>query len=319
MYGTSAAATFEDDEPVEGIPSDSEGSGMWTSEEAKEHLTRQIRSKEKEREKKLKKQQKELERDAARGDNALVEEDDPLVMFGRMMKDAWRKVGKRDKGKAKAPDPQIMTQAEAEVDSTIQPTLTISPSSVSAMEWKELGENASKDTTYDDTNEPNSSADLEEGNFVEDEDENDTGIDPNEVDVSKIVPRSGSPPPSAPLLQRTDSYQSQQSETFSTADTDADGDAETHTSADTDSSTTTTIAMITPPSPTTPASSITEYHTPTSTNFATTTESHSTKIQTPTPEQTSFKNIKDVPVVMDPETKVQLPSLELTPMSPFEF
>ncbi|KAE9409756.1 hypothetical protein BT96DRAFT_913260, partial [Gymnopus androsaceus JB14] len=283
MYGTSAAATFEEDGPIQysdSLPSPtpdgsdsrpriirsaSEGGGMWTSEEAEEHYKRQVRSKEKEREKKLKRQQKEEEREAAKAaarekygyDNIPdgVEDDDPLVVFGRMMKDAWRKVGKKDKGKTKAKaDPHIRTQAEAEADSAVRP----------------LVESKKADILESDSvsNEDQGSADLEGKKSVEDnkndvETEAEADIDPNEVDVSKIVPlRSGSPPPSAPPLQRTDSYQSQ-SDTSSIAETDVDADADANTTVESsDSLSTTTTVMTTPSSPTP-----TEYYTPTATDF----------------------------------------------------
>ncbi|KAJ4475683.1 hypothetical protein J3R30DRAFT_3228957, partial [Lentinula aciculospora] len=103
MYGASAAPTHEDPKDAgDGKPA-VEGAGMWTPAEAEEHLTRQLRSKEKERERILKEQQKELEKDVIK--SALkekhscddeMENDDELVAFGRLVKDAWRKVGKKD-------------------------------------------------------------------------------------------------------------------------------------------------------------------------------------------------------------------------------
>ncbi|KAJ3850641.1 hypothetical protein EV368DRAFT_18086, partial [Lentinula lateritia] len=128
MYGTSAAATFENpQDPADSKPA-VEGSGMWTPSEAEAHLARQMRAKEKERERLLKKQDKEMAKEAAKsalkdrhGHDDEVENDDPLVAFGRLVKGAWRKVGKKDSkniGNKKA-DLQTRTQSDFAVNSTV--------------------------------------------------------------------------------------------------------------------------------------------------------------------------------------------------------
>ncbi|KAF5387549.1 hypothetical protein D9757_006560 [Collybiopsis confluens] len=192
----SAASTFDDPNLEEDEPPSAEmrkkdryvadGGGMWTKEEAQEHLSRQLRSKEKEREKMLKRQQKELEREAVSKDNANRELDDPLVLLGRMMKDVWRRVGKKGKP---TPDPHIITQAEAE-------SLPVAPPDLADTVVSASNDQVVQDGQLDDlANAESESSSFEEERLAE-LDAEEAGSYAHEVDVSKINPlRSGSPPP----------------------------------------------------------------------------------------------------------------------------
>ncbi|KAF9067586.1 hypothetical protein BDP27DRAFT_1403760 [Rhodocollybia butyracea] len=217
--------------------------GMWTEEEAQEHLSRQLRIKEKERAKKLKRQQKELEKEAARAafrekhgydPPDEPEDDDPFNAFGKLMKEAWSKLGKTSKGKTKV-DPHTRTQAEAE-------TTQSAPRSPVAAQENESPPNEQR------------SADLEAK--TEEEEEQDDGIDPYEVDVSKVVPlRSGSPPPSQFSGEDSQVPSSETSSITDDADSDSDSTRTCPTSPITTapSSTTPTTNEFTFAGPPTPA------------------------------------------------------------------
>ncbi|KAJ3993665.1 hypothetical protein F5050DRAFT_658254 [Lentinula boryana] len=290
MYGSSTAANLQNPNDAANTSS-AEGRGMWTPAEAEEHMTRQLRSKEKERDRMLKKQQRELEKDATKSasssrhgfnDEAEMGNDDPLVVFGRLMKDAWRRVGKKD-GNVKA-DLPAKAQLDSKVNSAVT-TKTAPPASEKPVESvAKLDQTAFKEAGDDNrfvNHEPDTSDEYNDDEI---------DLDPNEVDVSKIATlRAGSPPPPSHnhLLSQS------QSETSSIAGSDETVGSD---------STMTSPSPTSPPSPTTPTA---HTHTHISTD-------------SPTLEQTLSKNGTRIPVTIEPERSVhRLPSLELTPLSPF--
>ncbi|KAJ3774241.1 hypothetical protein FB446DRAFT_487036 [Lentinula raphanica] len=296
MYGTSAAANIPNTQAApDTLSTNQSGGGMWTAAENEEHIARQLRSKEKEREKMFRKQQKELEKDAmisSQGNGhpsgVEMENDDPLVVFGRLMKDAWRKVGKKDskstKSKAKA-EAQTMTQTETTQDTpTItnddspapdEPLDSVSVSNHPSLETDEIRSVPHEPSTPIENNEP---------------DDDELHLDPNEVDITKIVPlRSGSPPPS----HHQSASQLSESHSESSSVTGSD---ETAGSA----STMTSPSATNPPSPTTPTAS-TVTHTSNSDK-----QNVSKDIEEPSPA-----------IVHSEQIAHRLPSLELTPLSPF--
>ncbi|GAW08206.1 hypothetical protein LENED_010253 [Lentinula edodes] len=305
MYGTSAAATFENPQDAADSKPAVEGGGMWTPSEAEAHLARQMRAKEKERERLLKKQDKEMAKEAAKsalkdrhGHDDEVENDDPLVAFGRLVKGAWRKVGKKDsksRGNRKA-DLQTRTQSDFEVNSTattknpqepLPPADPIELSDHIEVNKADMVNNGGL-VEYD----SDTPTEEDDHNNDDDVDDFDANIDSNEVDVSMIVPlRTGSPPP-----LHVPSTSHSHSETSSIA--------ESNDSAGSDSTMTSPPAT-NPPSPNT---LIANTHTRTSSDPSTL-------------ERTPSKNPEDLvatsTVKRSERSAHRLPSLELTPLSPF--
>ncbi|KAJ3985413.1 hypothetical protein F5890DRAFT_1509997 [Lentinula detonsa] len=289
MYGSSTAVNLQN--PKDAADTSSvEGRGMWTPAEAEEHMTRQLRSKEKERDRMLKKQQRELEKDATKSasrsrhgfnDEAEMGHDDPLVVFGRLMKDAWRRVGKKD-GNVKV-DLPAKAQIGSNVNSADTTTKAPSASEKPVESVAKLDQTAFKEAGNDNRFVNHESDSPDEYN------DDEIDLDPNEVDVSKIATlRAGSPPPSHNHL----SSQSQ-SETSSIAGSDETVGSD---------STMTSPSPTSPPSPTTPTA---RTHTHISTDSSTL-------------ERTLSKNGTRNSVTIEPERSVhRLPSLELTPLSPF--
>ncbi|KAJ4482754.1 hypothetical protein C8J55DRAFT_510564 [Lentinula edodes] len=305
MYGTSAAATFENPQDAADSKPAVEGGGMWTPSEAEAHLARQMRAKEKERERLLKKQDKEMAKEAAKlalkdrhGHDDEVENDDPLVAFGRLVKDAWRKVGKKDsknRGNKKA-DLQTRTQSDSEVNSTVttknpqEPPPPADPIELSDhLEVNKVDlENNGGLVEYD----SDTPTEEDDHNNDDDVDDFDANIDPNEVDVSMIVPlRTGSPPP-----LHVPSTSHSHSETSSIAESDDSAGSD---------STMTSPPATSPPSPNT---LIANTHTRTSSDPSTLERA---------PSKNSEDSVATSTVKRSERSAHRLPSLELTPLSPF--